>query len=540
MPTQSEPKRPDAAIFADGSEAGRPLAIHPEAINVAYPTRKAEDIWRCKVVDGVAVYAVEGPLEHKGCGWWSFWQTYEQIAADFKALMDDGSVTSVILKINSPGGEVSGLNETVRIMQGMKREADKPVIAYVDESCYSAAYALAMVADEIYLPESGGVGSIGVITALADMTKANEKAGVRVEVIASGSKKTDGHPCVPLSDGAIKRTRQTVDKLATFFFELVSEARGLPTKTIAGFQAGIFLGAAAVDAGLADGVMSLSECLTSAKNAFSSSKEPTDQSVETETKPMPPVLAATKALNDANKQLAAAKTEADRALAAAKVVAAETELAKVKKTKTVTTDTHEEEVDDGEPEDTDDEDDDAEGDGDDESAEAPDCDDEDNATKSTSSRGSARGIHRIIALARKITGKTSDDEVEGALQAMADSHRKTAKLATEVAELKANATKRDRDELIAKGLKAGKLTPGQKAWAKTLTPAALKAYLDAAPKMVHTAEEETTEARVSGSPIGAVSAEMAKIWKKQGFAEKDFPKLLEKLNGAHKGANGVS
>lgn len=544
--------RPASAVFADGSsKRSAPLAIHPEAIGVSYPTREirdrktyelremvASDV--CEVVRGVAVLSIDGPLEHKSASeWWSYWQTYEDLARDFDLIMKDGSITAVVLKFDSPGGECAGLNETVALMKEMKAKAGKPVVAYVDEACYSAAYALAMVADEIYLPESGGVGSIGVITALCDVTKMNEKQGVRVEVITSGAKKTDGHPAVAMTDGAIKRTQRTVDKLAASFFELVSEGRALDVAAIEGFQAGTFMGQDAVNVGLADGVMSLQDCLTFTRNAFSSSNSPTDRSGEKELDMPGQKVANVKALSDANKALTsaqatmtAAKTDSDRALAAARILAAEELVAKVKKTKTVTTDTHEEEVDDGEEEAV-------ETAGDDE----PDDDDkgDDEGDDDDKDAKAGRSGDKLLALARRITGKTSVDEVMGALRATWENSKKTRSLAAEVAALKADAERGKVSALVAQGMKAGKIAPSQRAWAKAQSPAALKAYLDAAPRMVHTEEDEHTESRVEGAGPGSITAEMAKIWRKQGFAEKDFPDLLAKMNGAAKhNTNGVS
>lgn len=537
-------KPPSSAVFADGSKRDRPLAIHPDAIGVSYEPHAIEDV--AKVVNGVAVLCVDGPLVHHSSGWWCFWETYEDIAERFKAALDCPDVKAVVLKFDSPGGEVAGLNETVRIMQGMKAAAGKPVVAYVDEACYSAAYALAMVADEVYLPPSGGVGSIGVITVMADCTEADKKAGVKVEVIASGAQKTDGHPHVAISAGALKRTARRVNELAVQFFDLVSDARGLSPKVIEGFQAGIFMGEEAVNAGLADGVMSLAECLTLATDVFGSRDKPSDRSAKPvkEPEPMSALLAATKALNEANAQLAAAKTDSDRALAAASVVAAERELAKVKKTKTVTTDTHEEEVDDGEPEDDDDEDDDssdgAESDDADEDAEA---DDDEAAASAHPGDNAKTGLYtkdRLVRLARQITGKKSLEEVMGALHGVWLERKRNAKLAARVEQMEKDATATKLTALIAKGMKEGKLAPSQRAFARTLSPKALKALLDATPKMVHTADDEHTESKIAGVGPGGITAEMAKIWTKQGFQPSDFPALAAKLNGAKAGANGVS
>ena len=245
------------------------------------------------------------------------------------------------------------------------------------------------------------------------------------------------------------------------------------------------------------------------------------------------IIGAARALADANKELEVAKTDGARALAAARVLAAEQVLAKVKKTKTVTTDTHEEEVDDGEEEASAEEDD---GEGEEDSSDGgEDAEDESEEKKASASVG----LHtkdRLLRLCRQITGKTSIEEVMGALHATWQGSKKSKSLAAEVAELKAEAEKSKVADLIRVGSKAGKLAPSQHAWAKSQTPASLKAYLDAAPKMVRSEGEESTEAAVNTRGTGAVTAEMAKIWRKQGFAEADFPALLAKLDTNLNGA----
>lgn len=555
MPPRTKTQRNDREVFADGTNPDRLLALHPAAIGVAFRQRPAADVAR--VVNGVAVLCVDGPLEHKCRSWWGFWQNYERLVECFRSALLDPEVKAVMLKFDSPGGEVSGLTETVRIMQRAKEESGKRVIGYVDEDCFSAAYALGMVCDEIYLPESGGVGSIGVISAMVDVTAMDRKDGIRVEVIASGTKKADGHPHVPISEGALKRAQRRVDTLAEQFFALVSETRGIEVDDIAAMEAGVFFGHDAVDVGLADGVMTLDECLTLAANVFGSTENPTDRSVgEKETNPMT-VLAATRALNEANAKLAAAKSDKDRAVAAARVVDAEDALAtakaeaksngedapaaKVKKMKTVVKDTHEEIVDDGEDEDDDEDDEDDEDDDDDASYDSDDDDAESNDTedKAADRMPRPRAVRAsafdatpggLLAFVRRMTGQKSIDAVMGALQAMADNHAKASTLSQKVAALESSARKSALATLIEKGMRAGKLTPGQRKWALTQTVASLKAYLATAPKMAHTEEDEHTEASADGNELGTVTAEMARIWRKQGHAESEFPRLLAAFN----------
>ncbi len=472
-------RRPSEAIFADGRKP-RPMALHPEAVNVSYPTLEAELV--ADVTDGIAVLCIDGPLEHR----MTWWANYEALAVAFKACCEDPAVNAIMLKFDYPGGECAGLNETVALMQGMKAASGKPVIGYVDEACYSAAYALSTVCDELFLPASGGVGSIGVITAMIDETAALEEAGIRVEVITSGVKKADGHPCVALTDGAIKRTQQKVDDLAQAFFGIVADARGLSVDEVQAFEAGTFNGQDAVDAGLADGVMSLNECLTFAKNLFSYENvtpstvtvstgsvgtgaagrpfslptNPTDRSVDQENVPMAGTIAAAKAAEDAKKA----------ALAANAGPSASAPAAKVTKTKTVTTDTHETLEDDGEPEE----------------AEVPEEEpkDDDEDAKATAS---------IVTFARELTGKAKASHVVAALRGMAAQTSHAASLQSRLDKLEADAKSAKLNALIATGTKAGKLAPAQRAWALTQSPDSLKAFLDAAPAMVRSVEAPVVE-----------------------------------------------
>ena len=126
----------------------------------------------------------------------------------------------------------------------------------------------------------------------------------------------------------------------------------------------------------------------------------------------------------------------------------------------------------------------------------------------------------------------------GALHATWQSSKKSRGLAAEVAALRAESERTKVAALVVTGIRAGKLAPSQRAWARSQTPASLKAYLDAAPKMVHTTDDEHVEARVDASSMpGSVTAEMAKIWRKQGHAEKDFPALLAKMNQKKSASN---
>jgi ClpP class serine protease len=211
-------------------------------------------------IGGAAIVHIRGPIEQfdEGTG-----DSYEAIRARVLEAMthEEEPVSCVVLRMASPGGVVSGLWETVRKLRAMSREYSLPIYAYVDELAASAAYALACACEEIYLPESGCVGSIGVISHMFSVARQNDEDGVDVEVIASGDQKADGNENLPITDDAKSREFARVMKLARQFYGIVSDARGVSTDDVQDYEAGVFIGDDGVNASLADGVMGWDEFL---------------------------------------------------------------------------------------------------------------------------------------------------------------------------------------------------------------------------------------------------------------------------------------
>jgi peptidase S49-like protein len=251
---------------------GEPLALAPNAIHrgaepgafffLFGPSTKPNDR-----TGDIATVFVNGPLDHHAD---SFGDNYESLLArTCRAVCGEGEPDpwgdepapqygppkAVIVSIDSPGGVVSGLNETVRTMRRMFAAAGIPSIAYVNELCASAAYAIATSCDEIVLPPSGILGSVGVISTICSQARADDAAGLDYVTLASGDRKADGHIHMPIADGALVAEQGRVDALAKQFFALVAEKRGVTQKTLRSYEAGLFLGKQAVNAGLADRVM---------------------------------------------------------------------------------------------------------------------------------------------------------------------------------------------------------------------------------------------------------------------------------------------
>lgn len=204
---------------------------------------------------GIAVVPVTGTLVQKTGSLrpYSGMTGYDGLRQAYLTAVTDPEVRAVILDDDSPGGEVAGcfdLADTIYATRGMK-----PVWAVLNESAYSAAYALASACDRIIVPRTGGTGSIGVICMHVDFSKAIDKAGLKVTIIKRGEKKADGRPEIPLSDSAYADMLADVDAMGELFEDTVARNRGLAASKVKAMQAGTFLGANGVAAGLADAVM---------------------------------------------------------------------------------------------------------------------------------------------------------------------------------------------------------------------------------------------------------------------------------------------
>jgi signal peptide peptidase SppA len=206
-----------------------------------------------EVVNCIAVIPICGILVHgSAMAWWNE-TDYRSICAAINAAVADGEVKAIALHVNSPGGEVAGcfdLAETIFNLRG-----SKPIWAILDESAYSAAYALASSADKIIVPKTGGTGSIGVVTMHMDVTAALEQMGIKMTTIQFGERKTDSYPTTPLSGDALARIQADVDEMGNMFVDLVARNRGLSSESVRATQAGTFLGKFGVEQGLADAVM---------------------------------------------------------------------------------------------------------------------------------------------------------------------------------------------------------------------------------------------------------------------------------------------
>jgi signal peptide peptidase SppA len=235
------------------SHGVQPLAMEDDDVVFSSPGRTPRKGY--EVVEGIAVIEVSGTLVQKlgTLEPYSGMTGYDGIRQNVLTALADREVRALMLDIDSPGGEVAGCFDLVDTIYSAR--GAKPIWATLDESAYSAAYAIASAADRITVPRTGGTGSIGVIAMHIDWSAAIKDMGAKVTIITHGARKADGHPEIPLSDEALAAFQSDINTMGDLFVKTVARNRNIPEQKVRDQQAATFLGADGVSQGLADAVM---------------------------------------------------------------------------------------------------------------------------------------------------------------------------------------------------------------------------------------------------------------------------------------------
>ncbi len=217
---------------------------------------------------GAAVIPVTGALYHRR----RYGITYNLIREAVRGAAEDPGVDLIILDIDSHGGVVNGAFDLADYIYSVRQNV-KPVYALANENALSAAYLIAAASSRIFVNRTSAVGSIGVRAQHVDWSGWNEKQGIRVTTVYAGERKNDFNPDEPLTNEALKAMQKSVDYAYGLFVSAVSKYRGLSEKAVQETEAAVFEGQEAIDAGLADELVSFNDFETTGGEIFINNME---------------------------------------------------------------------------------------------------------------------------------------------------------------------------------------------------------------------------------------------------------------------------
>lgn len=165
----------------------------------------------------------------------------EVLALDIQAALDNTAIKAIVLNVDSPGGEASGINELAELIFASR--AKKKIVAYIGGTGASAAYWIASAASQIVVDATALVGSIGVVASY------RKPAGPAPIVSRNAPNK---RPDLDTEKGRAV-IAGPIDALGEIFAQRVARNLGVkPDRLPAmGDHGGMKVGASAVKAGLA-------------------------------------------------------------------------------------------------------------------------------------------------------------------------------------------------------------------------------------------------------------------------------------------------
>jgi protease-4 len=175
-----------------------------------------------------------------------------------RSAFEDTGAQAVVLLINSPGGspvQAGIINDEILRLKALH---NKPVYAVVEDSCASAAYYIAVAADQIYVDKASIVGSIGVLMDGFGFTGLMDKLGIERRLLTAGGNKGFLDPFSPQSPQQRAHALGMLSEIHEQFIAVVRAGRGDRLKETPEMFSGLFWsGQQAVNMGLADALGSL-------------------------------------------------------------------------------------------------------------------------------------------------------------------------------------------------------------------------------------------------------------------------------------------
>jgi len=218
-----------------------------------------------EIRDGVAIVALDGPLMK---GWSKYGGTSTVAARNaLRTAMHMDSVRGALLHIDSPGGHVAGTQALADDVWSLQKQTGKPIHAHIEDQGASAAFWIARQASRVTANPTAMVGSVGVIAALVDTSKAYEEAGVKLHVITTGKHKATGVEGAPIDDEQIAEVRDLVEGLHGHFVSALKRGGMTAAQIDAVSDGRVVLAKDAVRLGMVDEVMSADAALASMPRA---------------------------------------------------------------------------------------------------------------------------------------------------------------------------------------------------------------------------------------------------------------------------------
>lgn len=186
----------------------------------------------------------------------------EEIISQLKKYEKDKSVKAIVIRIDSPGGQVAPTQEIFNQIIRTK-DSDIPIVVSIASIAASGGYYIACAGDTIFANPGSLTGSIGAIIDFYTFEGLMGKVGMQHEVVKSGELKDVGNLARPMTEKERAMMQAAINDVYNQFVEAISESRNLEISQVEEIADGsIFTGNQALELGLIDKLGGLEEAIS--------------------------------------------------------------------------------------------------------------------------------------------------------------------------------------------------------------------------------------------------------------------------------------
>ena len=207
----------------------------------------------------------------------------DTIVKNIQSATKDKSVKAMVLRVNSPGGDVWASELITNALNEFK-ETDRPIISSMGDIAASGGVWVTTNSDEIWAEEDTLTGSIGVYGIVPTLDGIYDWAGIKVDGVSS-TKAGEWDEREAMPENITKLIQSSIDRTYDKFVSKVAENRGMLYEDVLPIAGGrIWAGYKALELGLVDKIGDLEDALKSAAKLA----EIEDFTVKTYRKPIDP------------------------------------------------------------------------------------------------------------------------------------------------------------------------------------------------------------------------------------------------------------
>ncbi len=173
----------------------------------------------------VLVIDISGEIASRQTAIFSKQMTPDSVTRILRLARQDDAIKAVVLRVDTPGGEVTASDLIYKELLEFKKAKRVPVYASILSLGCSGGYYISAAADKIFAHPTSVVGSIGVIGRVPQVRKLADKIGYDEVVIKSGPMKDMGNPLRTLDEEQRRIFQGIIDDMYKKFLDVVVLSR---------------------------------------------------------------------------------------------------------------------------------------------------------------------------------------------------------------------------------------------------------------------------------------------------------------------------